>query len=114
MCTPRITPRFRARRLCHCVCLPLFVSWHGMARCMHDACMMHVVVVLSQRQSGQSEVELPNPLVMESLQQFASLGTIKKLVLRMIAFTLEAWQVRARNVRLVSALVGWLVGWSLG
>ena len=33
-------------------------------------------------------------MVMESLQSFESLGTIKKLVLRMIAFTLEAWQVR--------------------
>lgn len=44
-------------------------------------------------QGGQSEQALPNPLVMESLQSFESLGTIKKLVLRMIAFTLEAWQV---------------------
>ncbi|CBJ30826.1 calcium-dependent protein kinase [Ectocarpus siliculosus] len=46
-------------------------------------------------QSTQSEVELPNPLVMDSLQSFESLGTIKKLVLRMIAFTLEAWQVES-------------------
>lgn len=49
---------------------------------------------LHGRQSSQTEPELPNPLVMESLQSFESLGTIKKLVLRMIAFTLEAWQVR--------------------
>lgn len=48
----------------------------------------------NERQSSQTEPELPNPLVMESLQSFESLGTIKKLVLRMIAFTLEAWQVR--------------------
>lgn len=40
-------------------------------------------------------------MVMESLQQFASLGTIKKLVLRMIAFTLEAWQVRSRRTAAV-------------
>ncbi|CAM9628102.1 unnamed protein product, partial [Laminaria digitata] len=46
-------------------------------------------------QSSQTEPELPNPLVMESLQSFESLGTIKKLVLRMIAFTLEAWQVES-------------------
>lgn len=53
--------------------------------------------VLSQ--SPQSEVDLPNPVVMESLQSFESLGTIKKLVLRMIAFTLEAWQVLKYDIR---------------
>ncbi|CAM9226548.1 unnamed protein product [Scytosiphon promiscuus] len=49
----------------------------------------------SWMQATQAETELPNPLVMESLQSFESLGTIKKLVLRMIAFTLEAWQVES-------------------
>lgn len=46
-------------------------------------------------QSSQSATELPTPRVMESLQSFQSLCTIKKLVLRMIAFTLEAWQVES-------------------
>lgn len=44
--------------------------------------------------------------MMESLQSFESLGTIKKLVLRMIAFTLEAWQVQY-SMRFVAS-VRWL------
>ncbi|CAM9182030.1 unnamed protein product, partial [Sphacelaria rigidula] len=43
----------------------------------------------------QSEPELPSPVVMDSLHIFESLGTIKKLVLRMIAYTLEDWQVES-------------------
>lgn len=64
-------------------------------------------VVGGRLQSTQSEVELPNPLVMDSLQSFESLGTIKKLVLRMIAFTLEAWQVKSFSLAESAGVAQW-------
>ncbi|CAM9191729.1 unnamed protein product [Discosporangium mesarthrocarpum] len=47
------------------------------------------------QQASQPKPELPNHEVMASLQEFESLCTIKKLVLQMIAYTLEAWQVES-------------------